>query len=565
MAERRLESYSYIKETCPRERPIRPAAPQTSKSRGVSETSHSAHALLLLGSLMWSSLISRPRQPLSMQEFTPPAQASESSITPSPEPAGRKFAVSRTIAAWATILLAVIVIVLLTQMAGEPEEMAPQMTNASNVFQGKYIVGFSELAPSFRKEMRDNVSVDYGSASQRLQNVIVAADVSDAEQAREKMEAVREVMESEDKSARSGDRESYVTKDDHETLRILETLYNENTTQLEAIKELPAEDRDHLTENLGWFGELALAPRDGDAAARAKVVAPAKNVAIGSAVGVIVLCLTAFLGFVCLVALLVFVATGNIRSRMPPGEVHRQLYLETFAIWIVGVFVAQIFVGALAEFLPKDFRMVPMLFVFFGSLAVLLWPKLHGYSFGQIAKDIGWTFPRPFWATPLFGLSGYIAGIPILGCGLVMTLILTMLTASTADVNELAPAGGPAHPIVMQLMGGNFWLLLQVFLLGSVAAPVVEETMFRGVFYRYLRQATRWRTMAFSIIFGTLVNCFIFAAIHPQGLVTIPVLMSLAIAFTLSRELLDSVYPAMIMHGISNSIALTVGVFVFSS
>jgi membrane protease YdiL (CAAX protease family) len=45
--------------------------------------------------------------------------------------------------------------------------------------------------------------------------------------------------------------------------------------------------------------------------------------------------------------------------------------------------------------------------------------------------------------------------------------------------------------------------------------------------------------------------------IHPQGLEAVPILMALAFTFCLVREWRGSLVPAMIAHGISNGLVLT--------
>ena len=103
-----------------------------------------------------------------------------------------------------------------------------------------------------------------------------------------------------------------------------------------------------------------------------------------------------------------------------------------------------------------------------------------------------------------------------------------------------------------------------VLLLAAVAAPIVEETMFRGVLYRHLRDATRSLGLLLSILVSATVNAFVFAVIHPQGWVAIPALMSLAYAFTLMREWRGSVIPSMIMHAVSNGLVMTLLILALS-
>jgi membrane protease YdiL (CAAX protease family) len=95
-----------------------------------------------------------------------------------------------------------------------------------------------------------------------------------------------------------------------------------------------------------------------------------------------------------------------------------------------------------------------------------------------------------------------------------------------------------------------------VFVDACVLAPIVEETMFRGVLYRHLRELSQRWAWVWSVLFsGTLVS-FIFAVIHPQGLVAVPVLMSLAYGFTIAREWRDSLIPSIFGHALNNSVVV---------
>ena len=108
---------------------------------------------------------------------------------------------------------------------------------------------------------------------------------------------------------------------------------------------------------------------------------------------------------------------------------------------------------------------------------------------------------------------------------------------------------------MQELAGENSLAVIGLMVLvACVAAPIVEETMFRGVLYRHLRDwipgSGRWA----SVFFACLVNSFVFAAIHPQGLMGIPVLGLLAVGFSLVREWRDSLFGPMLMHALNNGI-----------
>ena len=120
------------------------------------------------------------------------------------------------------------------------------------------------------------------------------------------------------------------------------------------------------------------------------------------------------------------------------------------------------------------------------------------------------------------------------------------------------PGAGPSHPIIGVALSGDVWLWLQVFLAACVAAPVVEEIMFRGVLYRHLaaRRALLLGRGVASVLASIIGSGFVFAAIHPQGWLGVPVLMALATAFALAREWRQSLAASIIAHGINNGVSL---------
>ena len=100
-------------------------------------------------------------------------------------------------------------------------------------------------------------------------------------------------------------------------------------------------------------------------------------------------------------------------------------------------------------------------------------------------------------------------------------------------------------------------LLVQLFLIAVVAAPLVEEILFRGVLYAHLRGATgAWRRFL-SIAFAAVVSAAVFAIIHPQGPIFAPVLAGLAVGFCVGREWRGSIYASIVAHAVNNAIVLS--------
>jgi membrane protease YdiL (CAAX protease family) len=329
------------------------------------------------------------------------------------------------------------------------------------------------------------------------------------------------------------------------------------------VEKLSDEDRTFLRDELGWFGELALVP-EGTALPRVResTLEPATMVVFIFVGVVIVLCAMGFLGFVGLVMLLIFAAVGKVRSRVLASPAHHGIYAETFAVWLVVFFGAQLVAGLVtsAGGLSTAAGMGLVIAGFGWSLAALAWPVVRGVRWGQVRADIGWTLGRVPVVEPVVGVAGYAMALPLLGIGLLLTLLFMVIEQmfTPEGVGRMfEPMGGPAHPIVLEVAGPDVLPKVMILLLAAVAAPIVEETMFRGVLYRHLRDASRGVGTALSMLFSGMLSGFLFAAIHPQGWVAIPALMSLAWAFVILREWRGSVVPAMVVHGISNGLVMT--------
>ena len=94
--------------------------------------------------------------------------------------------------------------------------------------------------------------------------------------------------------------------------------------------------------------------------------------------------------------------------------------------------------------------------------------------------------------------------------------------------------------------------LLATAALVILVAPITEEVFFRGFFYRSLRN--RLPPLGAAVVVGV-----VFGAIHYRGSDTVdllPVLAILGVLFCLLYERTDSLYPAIALHVVNNTIAL---------
>lgn len=83
-----------------------------------------------------------------------------------------------------------------------------------------------------------------------------------------------------------------------------------------------------------------------------------------------------------------------------------------------------------------------------------------------------------------------------------------------------------------------------------VIAPVVEEIVFRGLVYRFLRQRT-------GVAWSAIVSGALFSAVHGY-LVVLPALFVFGVALSLVTERFASIVPAIVLHATKNALALGV-------
>ena len=310
-----------------------------------------------------------------------------------------------------------------------------------------------------------------------------------------------------------------------------------------------------LRPTLGYIADV-LGP---DAVAKA-------SSAIVGLVGAIAWYVAAFLGgLVVLVVLLVLHAQGKMRAAFEPAaspnsSANTMLVLgETFVIWILSFLALNVlsvaFITPVVAGFGESASLLVSLAVMLGSLAVLVYPTLRGVSGTELRRVIGLHSGRGVVTEIGQGILCYLSAVPLLAAGLVVFAILS----AVAKMLE-GPTPPPSHPAVEMLGGAGGMRLFLLYMLASVAAPIVEETMFRGVLYGHLRGAVMPRIRVGSMIVAALASSVVFAIIHPQGVLFVPALGGLAVAFCIFREMRGSLIAPMVAHGINNAVTLTLGV-----
>lgn len=171
----------------------------------------------------------------------------------------------------------------------------------------------------------------------------------------------------------------------------------------------------------------------------------------------------------------------------------------------------------------------------YGALTLMAWLLVVQ------RRGVGWTgigFRRTsvtavLWMVPLLAV--------MLSVNAAVTVLVTRAVGNVQNpqVNALAPGG------TMSLRD-----LLLLLLAASVIAPIVEEMLFRGLLYRYLRARM-------GVVGSVALSAGLFAALHAVP-VLLPMLLVIGVTLALVAERYDSIVPCIALHALHNSLMLVV-------
>jgi membrane protease YdiL (CAAX protease family) len=517
--------------------------------------------------------------------------------------------IGRPILAW-VLILAVVGFTIWENQGGSTEQAIASREQTDLLLfrtQARIMIGMAELLGSLPGQNKAVVygqakALDTGPVDQRLRFVVLAGELAGPEEALTQLDALKKQI------AQHKDQVSATPKQVR-FMQILSRLYAvyggvallvPNTVGLlaspldqgpwiaatrsaqgplpsgsRAAPSIPPEEKALLRQELGWFGALALAPAGTeDQSERNAVLRPARRGALAYMGVLTVLGVLGFLGLIALIVFLIYLFAGWLRRGIHCGVPHGAVYAETFALYMLFYLVGG---RVMSWLLQREWvshwtwldhvRLSLSGVLALASLVVLVWPVLRGIPWREVRQEIGFNLGGRPAVEPFLGLGGYAMALPILALGVVTVVFLMALQKrlpGSAGGDDFSPPDVPSHPIIKYLSGPDWWPKIQVLILACVIAPIVEETMFRGVLYRHLREATCRFHLAWSILLSGFVASLIFAIIHPQGIVASPALMALAFGFTLVREWRGTVVPGVVAHGLNNGLVTTLAILLMS-
>lgn len=142
---------------------------------------------------------------------------------------------------------------------------------------------------------------------------------------------------------------------------------------------------------------------------------------------------------------------------------------------------------------------------------------------------------RRFGTNLLYGVGGYAMALPL------------MLLAGQAG--QHIPGPTPSNPAIPLLANASsLWVQALLVLLATVAAPLTEEFLFRGVFYN----AAKLRAGVWPAI---ILTGLVFGFVHPVGLGEMLPLAVLGGVFAWMAETRKSLVPSILAHCLQNTMA----------
>lgn len=336
----------------------------------------------------------------------------------------------------------------------------------------------------------------------------------------------------------------------NEALKRLEGLREETAgTVLEADRadlvqiyekgaiSLSPEQRKRVIDRHGWFGMLALSyTQPASDPVRREVVRQSERTLFA----VLGMGTVSFIGLLIGLVLLVTGIVQWLDRRLFPAYRRSQgdtsAFLEGFAIFMAGYVGLSLLFRQLGSRGASDFLHYVAMFI--PVLIALFWPRFRGVSAAQWRNGLGWNTGRGLLREIAAGWIGYVAGLPILGLGMLISVILMRRSGVEA-----------MHPIINEA-NGTAASAIRIYLLAAVWAPLVEESLFRGLLFHHVRSRHRWWLSA-------AIVSVLFAAIHPQGWAGMPVLIAIALVLAGIREWRGSIFASAAAHALNNAAVTT--------
>ncbi|MEQ8845394.1 MAG: CPBP family intramembrane glutamic endopeptidase [Phycisphaerales bacterium] len=461
--------------------------------------------------------------------------------------------------AWVILLIALPVVVIFQQLSAhatpdtEPDQIAaPTGDNVevSTRLGARASFALGQGGASFQQEVDDAATTPL----QRFRAAISAGEIIGPEEAADRLDgiiddlrlAADEFYPADDANAQA--RRGQLIED----AELLRPVYAElaESEDARAAELLDAEALEGLKTRHGFFGELvAIAGLSKNDAKRVELLdgALVPLVFLGLFIGVVGLAV--LLGVALGITALVLVGMGSVKFTMPRPAPGGSVYLESAVLFVVCFALLQIVQG-LAALLGETALMIAGMLALPAQwllLLVPLWPLLRGTGWQRLRDDLGLRAGKGVLVEIVAGVAGYLALLPLVLAGMALMFVLL------AVQQQLFPGDGdamaPTNPILELVRTLDPVLLIMLFTLATIWAPLCEELVFRGALFRHMRARL-------ALPVAAVLSAMVFGLMHGYAALQLIPVTILGFNFAMIRAWRGSLIGPIVAHALNNAVVL---------
>jgi membrane protease YdiL (CAAX protease family) len=501
--------------------------------------------------------------------YAPPQPFGTPPTAPAPTPGGLRDTPdpgswTARKAAWIWVPLAILVVMLAQQLGGSSTQPAPgapvQVTAPQGGDQFAIVSGMmvkmanalksispgGTLEPRNAEQLTGQLTTSAVTPEDEFRALIVRAEIEGAGAVKQSVRDAEGVLSYEGAS------------EDLQTLRAI--LDGQGVSDSE---------RDRLMDRHGYFARLAFAIGLPDTdPARAPLVEGGG--AIMAFVGVlIVFAVAVFIASItCFAILMMRLAQGKVRRRFAPPLPGGSVYMEMVGVFALGFFGLKLVMTLVLLLMSKGTGSggsggavtAPSTELVIASmagqwllLAVLFYPLLRGVSWAEHKRRMGWHSGSGVFREIGAGLFAYFASLPLVFLAMLVTLLGAFVWSFIKQQVLKEPPETPSNPIFELLGMGSPVVLLVLFTMATVWAPLVEEGVFRGGCYRHLRSVM-------GVVLAGVLSAVAFGVMHGYPVIMLMPVITLGFIFSLMREWRGSLIAAITAHALHNATILSIAI-----
>ncbi|WP_231846967.1 CPBP family intramembrane glutamic endopeptidase [Oceanobacillus iheyensis] len=135
---------------------------------------------------------------------------------------------------------------------------------------------------------------------------------------------------------------------------------------------------------------------------------------------------------------------------------------------------------------------------------------------------------------------------PLIGWTMVLIIGSILLSVIVEWIFNMGTDNSKTDSLQTRLTTMN---IVIAFVSAAIISPIYEEIFYRGFLYRWIRTK-------YGLLAGMLMSSFIFMLVHIPTFNSLPYTFLSGLIFAWTYEKTQSIYPAMIIHGLFNGLAI---------